>query len=417
VKELDAKDSKKPKLVIFDVEGVLIPKNRLFFEVARTLGKTSLFKVLLIGFFYEIGILSLKKALTRIFEILKGTKIEVLTNKFANIPLVPSARKVVKELNNRGYKTALISSGLPTFLVEKIAATIDAEYAIGFEVGIESQALTGDVWGDVIEHNGKYLVFKELLEEESLSPKDCVIVADDRNNSSIFLKDAKKIGFEPDFLIQVKADIVISGRLEKILPLIEGEKKTKRFPNRKSLLREMIHGSGIFIPILAILFGVPIVALFIMIVVALYSLSEAQRVRGKSIPFFSTITRHAASASELRKIAFAPIYFAFGIFLTIILFPTPASSAAIAIFAFGDSAASLIGGTFSRKHLPYNGAKTLEGSLAFLLFSFVGALTFVSPTIAILGAAIGTFVEYLPLPINDNLLIPLVTALVLTFII
>jgi FMN phosphatase YigB (HAD superfamily) len=30
--------NKKPRLVIFDVEGVLIPKNRFFFEVGKKLG-------------------------------------------------------------------------------------------------------------------------------------------------------------------------------------------------------------------------------------------------------------------------------------------------------------------------------------------------------------------------------------------
>jgi dolichol kinase len=36
---------------------------------------------------------------------------------------------------------------------------------------------------------------------------------------------------------------------------------------------------------------------------------------------------------------------------------------------------------------------------------------------ALLGAIVGMFIEYLPLPINDNLLIPIVTGLFLTFLI
>jgi dolichol kinase len=113
----------------------------------------------------------------------------------------------------------------------------------------------------------------------------------------------------------------------------------------------------------------------------------------------------------------APIYFAFGILLTLLLFPAPASSAAIAIFTLGDSTASLIGGTISKKFLPFNRAKTLEGSLGGFLFAFLAGSLFVAPWIALIGAAVGMLVEYLPLPVNDNLLMPLFTALILTFLI
>jgi dolichol kinase/phosphoserine phosphatase len=411
------RNHKNPKLIVFDVEGVLVPKNRLFFELARALGTLPLIKVLFYGFLYEIGATPLKEAIRKIFKILRGTPTDLLTEKFDQIPLIPGARKVFNDLKEKGYKTALISSGLPTFLVEKIGTCLEVDYSVGLEVGIKDQTLSGEVWGDVIEPNGKFLVLKELMEAEHIALDECVVIADDRNNSSIFLEKAKKIGYEPDFLIRLKADTVINGKLEKIVPIVNGEEKKKRWPTKKSILREFIHGSGISIPILALLFGVFPVALFTVCVVIFYSLSEVQRVRGKTIPFFSTVTRHAASISELRKIAFAPIYFAIGILLTILIFPSPASSAAIAIFALGDSTASLIGGTMSGKHLPYNGAKTLEGSAAFLFFSFVGALLFVSPLLALIGALVGTVVEYLPLPINDNLLIPTITALALTLLI
>ena len=38
--------AEKRRLVVFDVEGVLIPKNRFIFEVGKTLGFLKLFKLL-----------------------------------------------------------------------------------------------------------------------------------------------------------------------------------------------------------------------------------------------------------------------------------------------------------------------------------------------------------------------------------
>jgi dolichol kinase len=277
--------------------------------------------------------------------------------------------------------------------------------------------LTGEVWGDVIERNGKFLVLKELMDDQQITARDYVAVADDRNNASIFLKDARKIGYNADFIIRIKADAVVNGRLTKIMPLINGEAKKRNRPSRGDLLREAIHSSGFFIPVLAILFGLPLVAIFIISVVALYSVSEFFRVRGKNLPFFSEVTRHAASQSELCEFTLAPIYFATGILLTLVLIPAPASYAGIAIFALGDSTASLFGGTLSKKPLPFNSSKTAEGTLVGFLFAFLAGSIFVAPWIAVIGAAVGMAVEYLPLPVNDNLLIPLCAGLVLMFLI
>jgi len=62
----------KPRLVVFDVEGVLIPKNRFFFEVGKSLGLIKLIKLLFYGFLYEAGILKLESVLRYIFKESKG---------------------------------------------------------------------------------------------------------------------------------------------------------------------------------------------------------------------------------------------------------------------------------------------------------------------------------------------------------
>lgn len=67
--------------------------------------------------------------------------------------------------------------------------------------------------------------------------------------------------------------------------------------------------------------------------------------------------------AELHEFAAAPLYFAVGILLTLLLFPLQVSSAAIAMFALGDSTASLFGNLLSKTALPFNKGKSLEGSL------------------------------------------------------
>jgi len=405
------------KLVILDVEGVLIPKNRyLFYDVGKKLGLLNLLKIISYGLIYELGLISLRSALKRIFRIFRGTRTEQLLRIFAGVPLIPGVEEVTEKLKSRGLKIALISSGLPTIVVQELASSLKADYAFGFDLGVEGAALTGEIWGEVIEHEGKLLILRRILKAENLTPKDCIVVADDRNNSPIFLKGTLKIGYNPDFAIRVKADKVVTGRLQEILPLIMGESKQEvTWPSKNALLREAIHASGILIPILLNAVGLPTIALVILIVTLLYGVSELVRLGRKSLPLLSKITRSAATQAELGEFATAPIFFALGILLTLSFIPAPASSAAIAIFSLGDSTASIFGRMIGRRTLPFNKGRTLEGSIIGFFFALLGGIFFINPYKALVGAFVAMVVESLPLPLNDNLLMPPITGAILAF--
>ena len=71
---LTADQIRKPRLAVFDVEGVLIPKNRLFFEMGKHLGTIPFLKILIFGFLYQFGFLPLKQALRHIFWIMRGVE-------------------------------------------------------------------------------------------------------------------------------------------------------------------------------------------------------------------------------------------------------------------------------------------------------------------------------------------------------
>jgi phosphoserine phosphatase len=408
----------KPRLVIFDVEGVLIPKHRyLFFGIGMTLGLSQFVKIVFYGLLYETGLISLKSTLKRVFRIFRGMKIEELVQIFRQIPLTPGVEEVFRELRSKGWKTALISSGLPTIVVKDLASTLRADYAFGFELEVEGGIFKGEIWGDVIERNGKLSVLEHILKVEGLDPKDCIIVADDRNNLPLFLPETLKIGYNSDFEIRMKADVLATGKLSEIMPFIRGEPARQEARlSRNKVLRKIIHASGFAVPIISSFVGVYPVAMSILVVTALYATSELARIEKKSMPIISEITRHAATQAELYEFATAPILFALGILLTLVLFPISASSAAIAAFAVGDSAASIFGALFGKKTYSFNKGKTLEGSAAGFVFAFLAAVLFVSPFKALIGAAVAMIIEGLPLPLDDNLAIPLLTGTALVLL-
>lgn len=406
-----------PRLAVFDVEGVLIPKNRyLPFEIGRKLRFSQFVRIVFYGVLYEFGIVSLKYALKKMFKVLKGFRVEEFLRVFRQIPLMPDAEGVFEELRRRGWKTALISSGLPAFVVRDLALKLGADYAFGFNLETRDEVVTGEISGDVIEPGGKFLALRKILELEGLSPEKCVVVVDDRNNAPMLLPGMVKIGYNPDFVIRVKADHVVT-RLKEILPAIDGEKPKRgasQFMNE--VFREIIHACGVTVPLLSNLLGQYTIALIIIAVTFLYTFSEVAVMEGKRIPIIYSITRYAATHAELHGFAAAPIFFALGILLTLILFPAAISSAAIAIFALGDSAAAIFGNFLGKKTLPFNKGKTLEGLIAGFFLGFLSATFFVDALRALAAAAVAMFVESLPLPINDNLTVPLTAAVTLTLI-
>jgi phosphoserine phosphatase len=406
-------------LVVFDVEGVLIPKNRyVLFEISRKISFLDFIQIIILGLFYEIGLLPLEFSLRKIFAMLKGLEQEKVVELHKKIPFIPGTEEVFKKLITKGYRTALISSGLPTLAVKDIAARLKADYAYGLELKIDKKHLTGKIGGDVIRPGGKATVLKEILEKEKLTSEDCIVVADDRNNLPMFSLCKLKIGYNPDFILAAKSDFVTRGSLTEILPPITGEKSSHGQPNLSNRgLREAIHmGSFLLTFISMYITGNVLLTSLILLIAMLYSISEIARAHGISIPIISPITWNAANKTELYEFATSPIYFALGMAISLSIFPEPIRYVAITVLTLGDGGAHIFGIRFGRTHLPFNKGKNIEGTLFGFICAFLGAIIFIDPIKALIAAIVGMTVEGLPSPINDNLTIPIATGLILAII-
>lgn len=96
-------------------------------------------------------------------------------------------------------------------------------------------------------------------------------------------------------------------------------------------------------------------------------------------------------------------------------FEKPVAVAALSFLILGDSTAALVGKSIGRVQIF---GKTLEGSLAcFAVCLLVGGvipeLTWIQ---ALAGAAMATLIELLPVPLDDNLRIPLAAGFTMTML-
>jgi len=125
--------------------------------------------------------------------------------------------------------------------------------------------------------------------------------------------------------------------------------------------------------------------------------------------FFFRILRPFASPREAQGIA-SSTWFMLGIFLAVAIFPRSVVIPAILTLSLADPAASYVGRRWGRRPL---GSGTVEGSLVFL----VVALSILVPVAGLLpgsGTALAvTLAERVPWPLDDNLVIPLLTGILL----
>lgn len=411
---------RKPRLIVFDVEGVIIPKRRyLLFEAPRRVSTLKFIRMLLAGLLYEAGLTPLENALRKIYRQLGALPADDLLQLSKRIPLLPNVETVFHQLKQAGCKLALISSGLPQAFIDDLSLRLNCDYAFGLELEIINGEFTGQISGDVIKPGGKALVLRRIMDKEGLTQQNCALVADDRNNLPMFSLCSTRIGYNPDFVLAYRSDIVIKGDLSEALPTLTGDSTPKPHSiSTRDLLRENIHISGFLVALFTMLLTLDRfwVSFVIFMVTLTYVISELFRMRGINTPIVSTITWNAAIQPEIHEFVTAPIFFAFGIMLSLLLFPPAIGYASIAVFTFGDGFATIFGKTIGRHVIPYNKGKKIEGTILGFIFACLGALFFMSPLKALVGAATAMIVETLPTPVNDNLTIPLTAGLAVLFL-
>jgi len=189
-------------------------------------------------------------------------------------------------------------------------------------------------------------------------------------------------------------------------------------PYRQELYRKLTHLGALVIPggyyylgltrAEALMIMVPVTVLMFLIDIA--RLRE-WKIWGILKPIISPIVR----AHELKGDFTGAFYILLTATICIAIFPGPVAVLSLAFIIVGDTAAALIGRKFGR-HKFRN--KSYEGSLAFLVAALL--VVMIAPEIPLLvgliGAVVATVTEAVSFNVDDNTSVPLVSGLVMHFL-
>jgi len=147
----------------------------------------------------------------------------------------------------------------------------------------------------------------------------------------------------------------------------------------------------------------PLLALFTLAFLA-FELARMRLPRLRAHPFFRLVALKEEEAHGLTGAS----YLLFASLLVFWLFPVGMAALSLFYLAVGDPAAALVGGRRGRHRI---WGKSMEGAGAFFLADMALAAVLlpfleVKLTAAACGALAAAFIELLPLPLDDNLVIP-----------
>ena len=414
------------KLIVFDTDGVIF-KSQLLLHLSWHSGILNYMRTLYLCFLFSINKIKIRELLERVYAMFRELKEEDLWQVYHNMKQVKYAQETIRYIKERGHCVALISSGVPDFLMKHLSGRLKADCGYGIDVKMNNGVFTGKIGGLLASPDGKVEIVEQLLKVNKITWDDVVVVGDDRNNLDIMELAKVSIGFNSYYPVRRKAKYLVdSNDLRKVIEYIHLEDDTSfvelslslkheiSFSWRQEFRRKGVHVCSVLVPFFANINYLLTLQILIIITI-LYAFSEWIRLNGIRFSVLNLITRLCVRSSERRRFALAPIALALGVVLSLMFFSELIACVAIAILACADSMATIVGKFYGKVRIPYNHKKSFEGSATFFIIAFMCAVIYVPLKTALIVSLVSCIIESLPIKM-DNMSIPLGTGLFLTLI-
>ena len=174
------------------------------------------------------------------------------------------------------------------------------------------------------------------------------------------------------------------------------------------LRRKLFHLFSILLLSFPVLYFPPLLNYLIFTVAILINLLIVKKNKFL-LKIFKVFIELFEREKNIERPAIQSLYALIGIFISYILFKEY-SFYGILVLAVGDALSGLVGYYLGKRKLPYNSNKTLEGTFAFFLSSFVSLLFFLNFEKALIISLTCAFIESLKIKLDDNFTVPIIAS-------
>ena len=198
------------KLVLFDMDGTLL-NGRTIYQFAEKIGFQNELNNLINSKkkFYEITI--------EIAKLLRGIKKLTLLEIFRKIPLQNNVKKVIKILNEKNIKTAIVTDSYQ-FVADDLKKKLGMDYAYANKLILKNGIFTGEInlhnnklkkdnISNEIYSICKSSVLEELCDELKISKNEVIAIGDGIVDISMINEAGLGIAFKAPEKVQKYADI------------------------------------------------------------------------------------------------------------------------------------------------------------------------------------------------------------------
>jgi phosphoserine phosphatase len=170
------------------------------------------------------GEIDFETSLRKRVSLLKGLDVTALERVYLErLQLNPGAEKMIKGLQQRGIKTALVSGGF-TFFTERLKQRLGLDFTMANVLGEHNGKLTGEVVGDVCGAQAKADFLLTHCTKLAISPQQVVAMGDGANDLLMMNEAGLSVAYHAKPTVQEQASTVLNYcGLEGVLGLLQLE--------------------------------------------------------------------------------------------------------------------------------------------------------------------------------------------------
>jgi phosphoserine phosphatase len=196
-------DSKRPRrrLVAFDMDSTLI-QCEVIDELAMLAGVGD--EVAAVTLRAMRGELDFRSSFRERMRKLRGLPAEALDAVAQQLPLMPGAETLLKNLRAEGYYTVILSGGFDYF-AHKLQQRLGLDEVHANHLHIVDGQLSGEVEGEIVDGERKALLLRQIAALQGIGMEDTVAVGDGANDLPMLAAAGMGVAFHAKPLVREQA--------------------------------------------------------------------------------------------------------------------------------------------------------------------------------------------------------------------